>query len=96
MAVDGDRLVQLSDEALVDEIRARSQLAFGLLIKRYQRLVYRIGFHHVRNSEAALDVTQNVFLKAHQKLDSLKGSGAFKSWLLRIAHNESVSWLRKQ
>ena len=94
-AIDGERLVQFADEALVDEIRAGSQLAFGLLMKRYQRLVYRIAFHHARNSEAALDVTQNVFLKAYQKLDSFKGSGTFKSWLLRIAYNESISWLRQ-
>jgi RNA polymerase sigma-70 factor (ECF subfamily) len=87
--------MQFSDEALISEIRSGSQLAFGQLMKRYERLVYRVGFHHVRNTDGALDITQNVFLKTHQKLDSFTGEGPFKAWLMRIACNESLSWLRK-
>ena len=86
---------QFSDDDLVEEIRAGSHVAFGLLMKRYERLVYRIGFYYSRQPESAMDITQNVFLKTYQKLDLFKGTGAFKSWLLRIARNESTDWLRK-
>ena len=85
-----------SDEALVDEIHSGSTLAFGVLMKRYERLVYRIAFNHAKNPDSAMDITQNVFLKAHRKLDSYSGSGLFKAWLLRIAYNESISWFRQQ
>ena len=85
----------LNDEALVEEVHSGSAVAFELLMKRYERLVYRIAYDHVRNPDCALDITQNVFLKAHQKLDSYTGSGLFKSWLLRIAYNESISWFRQ-
>jgi len=88
--------VPVSDEALVDEINSGSTLAFGLLMKRYERLVYRIAFDHAKNPECALDITQNVFLKAHRNLNSYTGSGLFKSWLMRIAYNESISWFRQQ
>lgn len=87
--------MHLSDETLVEEIRAGSQAAFGLLMERYQRLVYRIGYSYSSRNEDALDISQNVFLKAYHKLDSFKGKGPFKAWLLRIAHNESVNWTRK-
>ncbi len=87
--------MQSSDELLIEEIRSGSKLAFGLLMKRYERLVYRICFGHVSNTDAAMDVTQNVFLKAYRGLGSLKEAGAFKAWLLRIAFNESVTWLRQ-
>jgi RNA polymerase sigma-70 factor (ECF subfamily) len=91
----GDNLVHLSDEALVDEVNSGSTLAFAVLMKRYEKLVYRIAFCHAKNQDCALDITQNVFLKAHQKLDTYSGSGLFKSWLLRIAYNESISWFRR-
>ena len=87
--------MQFGDEELVEEIRAGSHVAFGLVMARYERLVYRIGFHYSRQPESAMDITQNVFLKTYLKLDLFKGTGSFKSWLLRIAHNESASWLRK-
>ena len=87
--------MQFSDEALIGEILSGSQLAFGQLMKRYERLVYRVSYHHVRNPEGALDITQNVFLKTHQNLESYTASGPFKAWLLRITCNESLSWLRK-
>jgi len=87
--------VHLSDEALVDEIHSGSTLAFGLLMKRYEKLVFRIAFDHAKNPDCALDITQNVFLKAHQKLDSYSGTGLFKAWLLRIAYNESITWFRQ-
>ena len=43
-----------------------------------------------------MDITQNVFLKAHRNMGSYSGSGLFKAWLLRIAYNESISWFRQQ
>lgn len=88
--------MQISDEALVDEARSGSTLAFGLLMKRYERLVYSIALYMVKNPDSAMDITQNVFLKAHTHLAAFTGAGEFKGWLLRIARNESISWFRGQ
>jgi RNA polymerase sigma-70 factor (ECF subfamily) len=87
--------VQFSDEELVEEVRKGSQLAFGLLMKRYERLVFRIAMNHVKNPDSAMDVTQNAFIKTYEKLDSYTGSGPFKAWLLRITYNESLNWIRR-
>jgi RNA polymerase sigma-70 factor (ECF subfamily) len=84
-----------SDEDLVEEIRAGSHAAFGVLMKRYERAVYRIGYFYTKQPEHAMDITQNVFLKTYEKLAQFKSSGSFKPWLMRIAQNESISWLRK-
>ena len=88
--------MQFSDEALVNEVRSGSKLAFGLLMKRYERLVYSIALNKIGNPDSAMDITQNVFLKAHTNLDSFTGAGEFKGWLCRIAINESHSWFRRQ
>lgn len=87
--------VLMSDDALVDEIHSGSTLAFGVLMKRYEKLVYRIAFNHAKNPDCAMDITQNVFLKAHKNLTTYSGAGIFKAWLLRITYNESISWFRQ-
>jgi RNA polymerase sigma-70 factor (ECF subfamily) len=88
--------VQFSDEALIEETRGGSKSAYSRLMERYERLVFSVSVSRVRNTDDALDITQNVFLRAYQKLDLYRGEGTFKAWLVRIAHNESVSWLRKE
>jgi RNA polymerase sigma-70 factor (ECF subfamily) len=92
----GGEPVLMSDDALIDEIHSGSTLAFGVLMKRYERLVYRIAFDHAKNPDCAMDITQNVFLKAHKNLNTYSGSGVFKAWLMRITYNESISWFRQQ
>ena len=88
--------MQFSDEALIEEIRSGSKSAYGQLMERYERLVFSIAVSVVRDADDALDISQDVFLKAYQKLDLYSGKGTFKGWLARIAHNDSIDWLRKQ
>lgn len=85
-----------SDDALIEETRGGSRLAFDQLMQRYQRLVYRVSYSFARQPEDALDITQEVFLRAYRKLDSYQSRGTFKSWLLRIARNQGIDWLRSQ
>ena len=89
------------NESLADEILVSATLKdqnnFGLLIERYeaklQRYIYRLG---VRNFEDQQDVLQDIFIKAYRNLNSFDISLTFSSWLYRIAHNEAISWYRKQ
>jgi RNA polymerase sigma factor (sigma-70 family) len=87
--------VEITDQNLIQDIRGGSQTAFDLLMQRYDKLVYRVAYKHTRAMDSALDITQNVFLKVYTRLDSFTGDGAFRSWLLRISHNESLDWIRK-
>jgi RNA polymerase sigma-70 factor (ECF subfamily) len=87
-------VVQQSDQELIEGIRTGSTVAFEKLMKRYERLVYRISFAYTGGQEDSLDVTQNVFLKVYEKLESFRGTGTFKAWLMRITHNENIDWAR--
>src|SRR5436309_338214 len=64
-------------------------------MERYQKLVYKIALSYGWGREHALDITQNVFLKAYQNLGSLRAEDRFKSWVARITCHESVNWIRK-
>jgi RNA polymerase sigma-70 factor (ECF subfamily) len=88
--------VLISDDDLVDEIHSGSTLAFGVLMKRYEKLVYRVAHSHAKKPHCAMDITQNVFLKAYRNLNTYSGPGVFKAWLMRIAYNECISWFRQQ
>ncbi len=70
--------------------------AFDDLVRRYQdRLVHSL--EHVLNSrEDALDVAQQAFVLAWQKLSSFRGDAGFYSWLYRIARNVAISRGRRQ
>lgn len=87
--------VEQSDLALIEETRAGSSAAFDVLMSRYERLVYKVSYGYTGNQEDSLDVTQDVFIKAYQKIDSFRATGSFKAWLLRIARNEGVDWTRR-
>ena len=60
----------------------------------HHRAVYRAAYALVRDTGLAEDVTQEVFLKLYQNMDSLHGEGHVKPWLLRVATNTALNTLR--
>jgi RNA polymerase sigma-70 factor, ECF subfamily len=70
--------------------------AFNLLVSRWEKRVYNYLLRITGNREDALDLTQDVFLKAYQNRRKLEDPGRFAPWLYRIAHNEAYSLFRKR
>ena len=66
-----------------------------MLVSRWEKRVFNYVLRLVGNREDALDLTQDVFLKAYQNLRRLEDPSRFAAWLYRIAHNEAYSLLRK-
>jgi RNA polymerase sigma-70 factor (ECF subfamily) len=83
-----------TDEDLVAAVVAGDHAAFDDLMRRYERLVYRLVYRAERGREDALDATQAVFLKAFRGLPSFRRESSFKTWLLRIAHREGLNQAR--
>ena len=70
--------------------------AYNLLVSRWDRRVYNYLLRITNHREDALDLAQDVFLKAYQNLRKLDDPGRFAPWLYRIAHNEAYSMFRKR
>lgn len=69
---------------------------FELLYKKYNKLVYRIAFSILKNSESSEDIAQKVFMKIW-KLDKQKlPTRAEASWLYSLTKNEALNYLRTQ
>jgi len=81
---------------LVARAREGDTEAFGELVRRYERRIYRLARNITQNQEDAEDVLQEAFLKAYSKLDSFEGNSKFYTWLVRIAVNEALMKLRKR
>jgi RNA polymerase sigma-70 factor, ECF subfamily len=72
------------------------QAAFRELVERYQRRVLAVVMGMLRDREAALDVTQETFIKAYRSLDRFKGDSSFYTWLYRIAVNLAIDYQRRE
>lgn len=84
-----------SDQELVERTLGGELEAFDELMKRYERLVYKVAYGFVGDAESALDVSQTVFLKAYKALAGFRKEANVKTWLMRITYNESINWVRR-
>jgi RNA polymerase sigma-70 factor (ECF subfamily) len=95
----GDRKLifrAVEDADLIRKARQGDVEAFNLLISRWEKRVFNYLLRILRNREDALDLSQDVFLKAYQNLRKLDDPERFAAWLFRIAHNEAYSLFRKR
>lgn len=86
----------LSDEELVERVKAGDSEAFPQLVKKYNRRILRVGRNITNNDEDAEDVLQETFMKAYTHLNTFQGNSKFYTWLVRIAMNEALMKLRKR
>lgn len=83
-----------TDRELVDQARGGNSQAFGALVRRHQKRIFRLAFHLVRTGAEAEDVTQETFVRAYQALDRFDGRSEPFTWLYRIAVNLSLNTIR--
>jgi RNA polymerase sigma-70 factor (ECF subfamily) len=86
----------VEDGDLIRQAARGSVEAYNLLVSRWEKRVYNYLLRITGNREDALDLTQDVFLKAFQNLRKLEDLNRFSPWLYRIAHNEAYSMFRKR
>ena len=82
------------DLELVSQSLAGQTEAFGVLVTRYQKVMYTVAIRMLGNSEDARDATQDAFVKAYQRLNTFDPSYKFLSWMYRILVNECLNLSR--
>ncbi|WP_276131990.1 RNA polymerase sigma factor [Polluticoccus soli] len=86
---------KLSDEELVFRYAHRNEpAAVNCLFDRYGHLVFGVCAKYLRNTEAAKDATQQVFIKLLEDLRRFEIQH-FKSWLYQVSKNHCLMQLRK-
>jgi RNA polymerase sigma-70 factor (ECF subfamily) len=69
--------------------------AFDELMIRYERPIYRVCYRFVENRDDAMDLAQEVFIKAFEHLPSFRKESSLKTWLYRIAINHCINHVKK-
>lgn len=85
---EGDAL-ERDDEQLVKACRDGDPDAFGLLVRRHQKLMLNLAFRLLGDFEEACEAVQDAFLAAHRGLDRFRREARFSTWLAAITLNEA-------
>jgi RNA polymerase sigma-70 factor (ECF subfamily) len=84
-----------TDAELLRQVAAGDEAAFGELYDLYAPPVYNYLLRLVNESAVAEEILQEVFLAMWQGAHRFREEAKVKTWLLRIAHHQAVSWLRR-
>jgi len=82
-----------TDKELVARVQQGDKQAFDLLVLKYQNRIIKLVSRYVREPADAMDVAQEVFLKAYRALPNFRGESAFYTWLYRISINTAKNHL---
>lgn len=70
--------------------------AFEGLVRRYQRRVYALAYHHLRDPDEAQDLAQEVFVRLYRNLDRYDPDRPFEPWFWRLAANVAATYRRQR
>lgn len=85
-----------TDQALIERTLVGDGAAFGILMERFQRKIYRVAFSVVRDEVEADTITQDTFIQAYTHLARFEGRAELETWLTRIAINRGRDLLRRR
>lgn len=86
----------VTDALLVERVRRGEVEAYGELVRRHMRRAFSIAYRIVRHREDAEDVVQDAFVRALERLDTLKRGRPFHPWFYRIVVNRALSCWRSR
>ena len=88
-------LSTLADGELIQSALAGRETSFEELVRRYQRPIAGYVYRMVGDYDAALDLTQEVFIKVYNSLKRYRSEFKFSTWIYKIAHNAAIDHLRR-
>ena len=86
----------LDESILVDHAKSGDTQSCEELVSRYRDRVYARAFSIMRNEDLAIDLSQNAWIKAWQRLEQFHGDASFVTWLNRIITNLCLDELRRK
>ena len=84
------------DVQLIHAVLSGDDAAFGTLVEKYQKSVHALVWQKIGDWHYAEEITQDTFLRAYQKLSTLRNPSKFLGWLYVIANRLCLKWLHKQ
>jgi len=86
----------MEEAVLIQNCQNGDKTAFEQLFHRYKEQVYNVAYRMTNNREDALDLTQEIFLRAYHKINKFNFRSAFSTWLYKLAVNFCIDEHRKR
>ncbi len=83
------------DKSLVQAAQKGDMGAFEELVARHRDKIYARAYSMMRNEEEAIDLSQEAWVKAWQRLKQFQGESSFGTWMTRIVINLCLDQLRR-
>ena len=94
-AVSLSKVASVTDSERVARAVEGREESFEELVRRYQRPIAAYAYRMVGDYDAALDLTQEVFIKVYGSLARYRCEFKFSTWIYKIAHNAAIDHLRR-
>ncbi|MDH7578375.1 MAG: RNA polymerase sigma factor [Bacillota bacterium] len=86
----------MTEDEIVSRLRDKDVQALGALFEKFSREIYRLAYRILKDHFFAEDISQEVFLKAYERIFHLKETTKLKKWLFKIAVNTAWDLFRQQ
>jgi RNA polymerase sigma-70 factor (ECF subfamily) len=88
-------LTNATDEQVIEQVLSGDRGAYEVLVRRYNRRVYRAVRGILRNDDEAEDVMQDAYVRAYQHLAGFEHRSTFSTWITRIAIHEALARMER-
>lgn len=95
-AQENDDAAIATDQQLIESVARGDELAFVELYSRHKIPLYNYLLRLLNDQATAEDILQEVFVAVWKGAGSFKARASVKTWIFRIAHNQAISWIRRQ
>lgn len=86
----------MSEQEIIGRLKQGDQKALKAIIELYQDYVYTIALQMTKKKETAEEITQDVFIKVYQKVDTYEHRAKFSTWLFTIVYRTTLNYLEKK
>ena len=87
---------QTPDEFIIRRVQNGFIEPFRLIVERYENKIFSMGMRFFYNHDDSLDFTQEVFLKAYDRIHQYREIAPFKFWLVKLAYNLGINMKKKR
>ncbi len=86
----------INENDIIERITGGDTEAFSYIVSNYKDMVFNIVCKIIPDCQDAEDITQDVFVKVFQNLDSFKFKSKLTTWIYTIAYNEAINATRRK
>ena len=84
-----------NDDYYIKKILEGDSKSFGVIVERYQNMVFALALKMLKHREESEEVSQDTFIKVYKSLSKFNGESKFSTWIYRIAYNTCLDRIKK-